>query len=97
MLDSGDRVAVAVSGGPDSVALLECLRGLAPQLGITLAVAHLNHQLRGRESREDEQFVARLARRRRLEFLSKTVDIAGQARERGENTEQLGRNSDMSF
>ena len=50
MLDSGDRVAVAVSGGPDSVALLECLRELAPQLGITLAVAHLNHQLRGRES-----------------------------------------------
>ena len=91
MLDSGDRVAVAVSGGPDSVALLECLRELAPQLGITLAVAHLNHQLRGRESCEDEQFVARLARRRRLEFLSKTVDVAGQVRERGENSEQLGR------
>ena len=59
MLDSGDRVAVAVSGGPDSVALLECLRELAPQLGITLAVAHLNHQLRGPESGEDEQFVRR--------------------------------------
>ena len=97
MLDSGDRVAVAVSGGPDSVALLECLRELAPQLGITLAVVHVNHQLRGRESDEDEQFVARLARRHRLEFLSKTVDIAVQARERGENTEQLGRTFRYEF
>ena len=97
MLDSGDRVAVAVSGGPDSVAQLECLRELAPQLGITLAVAHLNHQLRGRESDEDEQFVARLARRHRLEFVSKTVDVAVQARQSGENTEQLGRTFRYEF
>ena len=97
MLDAGDRVAVAVSGGPDSVALLECLRELAPQLGITLAVAHLNHQLRGPESGEDEQFVRRLARRRRLKFVSKRVDIAGQARESGENIEQLGRSFRYEF
>ena len=97
MLASGDRVAVAVSGGPDSVALLECLRELAPQLGITLAVVHLNHQLRGDASREDEEFVARLARRRRLEFVSKALDVAGLARERGENTEQLGRTFRYEF
>ncbi len=97
MLASGDRVAVAVSGGPDSVALLECLRELAPQLGITLAVVHLDHQLRGRESHEDEHFVARLARRRRLAFVSKAVDVAGLARERGENTEQLGRTFRYEF
>ena len=68
MLPSGSRVAVAVSGGPDSVCLLHALVELAPSLEITLSVAHLNHQLRGAESDEDEVFVARLAATLALPF-----------------------------
>ncbi|TMQ35556.1 MAG: tRNA(Ile)-lysidine synthetase, partial [Planctomycetota bacterium] len=55
-------VVVAVSGGPDSVALLRALVTLKAQ-GIDsgpLTVAHFNHQLRGGESDEDERFVRRL-------------------------------------
>ena len=54
---------VAVSGGPDSSCLLDILVRLKDELGITLHVAHLDHQLRGAESRADAQYVAELAQR----------------------------------
>jgi tRNA(Ile)-lysidine synthase len=63
---AGDRVAAAVSGGADSVALLCLLLELSAELGIVLAVAHVNHKLRGEESDEDERFVASLARQHEL-------------------------------
>ena len=43
MVVSGDALLVGVSGGPDSVALLHILQHLAPEYGLRLAVAHLNH------------------------------------------------------
>jgi tRNA(Ile)-lysidine synthase len=54
MLAPGDRVLVAVSGGPDSVALLGALSRLAPRYRLDLWAAHLNHQLRGDESLRDQ-------------------------------------------
>jgi tRNA(Ile)-lysidine synthase len=61
MFESGARVGVAVSGGPDSVCLLHVLRELAPRWSLSLAVLHLNHGLRGAESAADEEFVRALA------------------------------------
>ncbi|MGH7730305.1 MAG: ATP-binding protein, partial [Candidatus Eiseniibacteriota bacterium] len=49
----GERLLVAVSGGADSVALLLGLHALAPELGLGLHAAHLNHGLRGAESDGD--------------------------------------------
>src|SRR5574341_886334 len=66
MLVPGDRGAVAVSGGADSVALLEILVRLRDRLGITLSVAHVNHHLRGAASDEDARFVAELAKQKGL-------------------------------
>ena len=57
MLNHGEGVLVAVSGGPDSVALLHILHRLAPEFGVRLNVAHLNHCLRGEEAEEDARFV----------------------------------------
>jgi tRNA(Ile)-lysidine synthase len=57
----GARVLVAVSGGPDSVALLQVLHRLAPEWGLHLGVAHFDHGLRGEVSREEARFVAALA------------------------------------
>ena len=65
---AGDRLAAAVSGGADSVALLRLLMELRPELGIVLSVAHVNHKLRGEESDEDARFVAQLAAQYGLEF-----------------------------
>jgi tRNA(Ile)-lysidine synthase len=63
MLARGDRVLVAVSGGPDSVALLAALVRLAEPCGIEIRAAHLNHQLRGAESRRDQACAETVARR----------------------------------
>ena len=67
-LTPGDRVLVAVSGGPDSVALLHLLVRLGPELGLNLGVAHYDHGLRGEDSRADAVFVADLARRLLLPY-----------------------------
>jgi tRNA(Ile)-lysidine synthetase-like protein len=61
LLPLGGTVVVGVSGGPDSLCLLHVLRALAPEYGVSLQVAHLNHQLRDVDSDEDAAFVAQLA------------------------------------
>jgi tRNA(Ile)-lysidine synthase len=68
LLRPGDRVAAAVSGGADSVALLYLLLELRAELGIMLSVAHVNHKLRGEESEDDARFVAKLAEEHGLEL-----------------------------
>ncbi len=61
MIRPGDGVVVGVSGGPDSVSLLDLLSRLRKSLDLRLFVAHLNHQLRGLASDEDQHFVSDLA------------------------------------
>jgi len=63
LIISGEKLVVAVSGGPDSVCLLHILVKLQRELGIKLHVAHLNHQLRGADSEVDARYVAELAHR----------------------------------
>jgi len=79
LIHAGDRVAVAVSGGADSVALLRVLLELRSELGVVLAVAHFNHQLRGEQSVADEAFVAELAKEYSLEFFAGGADVRGYA------------------
>ncbi len=75
LFQAGNRVAVAVSGGADSVALLRVLLELCGEVGIVPVVAHFNHQLRGEESDADEQFVAELARQHDLPFFAGRADV----------------------
>ncbi len=91
MFAAGESVAVAVSGGADSVALLHVLRELAPKLGISLSVAHVNHKLRGAESDADQDFVAALATGLGLVFHTESVEIRELARSTGDNLEQVAR------
>ena len=63
MVQPGDTVIAAVSGGADSVALLFALYLLKEKLDITLEAAHFNHNLRGEESNRDEKFVRDLCDR----------------------------------
>lgn len=74
LLENGDRVVVALSGGPDSTALLAVLVTIARQMDLTLIVAHFNHGLRGRESNADEKFSRDLAKKMGLFFCSGKMD-----------------------
>lgn len=91
MISPGQRIAVACSGGPDSTGLLLILQQLSSELGCTLSVAHLNHQLRGAESDQDEQFVRNLAERLRLPFHRAAADIRLRSEQARENLEQTAR------
>ena len=75
MIEKGDRVLVAVSGGPDSVALLHALWSLRDDLDIDLHVAHLNHSFRGEESDSDAKYVADLSGNLGLPFTVEKIDI----------------------
>lgn len=75
LIRAGDRVAVAVSGGVDSVALLLLLMELRSEVGILLSIAHVNHKLRGEESDDDERFVTELARQHGLELYRCTAAL----------------------
>src|SRR5277367_6042452 len=97
MLIAGNRVGVAVSGGADSVALLRLLDRLRDELGITLAVVHFNHALRGAESDADASFVELEARNRGLEFLIAREDVLAAAAREGWNLEDAARRLRYAF
>ena len=75
LLSHGDRLLIAVSGGPDSVALLHLLIELREEFQLNLEVAHLQHGIRGEEAKDDARFVAELAERLGLPFHLKEVSL----------------------
>lgn len=75
LLNAHDRILAAVSGGPDSTALLHVLHELSGELGLHLEVAHLQHGIRGDEAKEDARFVADLADEYHLTFHLKEIDL----------------------
>jgi len=72
--EPGSRILVAVSGGPDSVALLHVLVELSPKSGWIVGVAHVDHGMRGEESDADAAFVSQLASNLGLTFHSHCLD-----------------------
>ncbi|MCM8799318.1 MAG: tRNA lysidine(34) synthetase TilS [Candidatus Omnitrophica bacterium] len=74
LIQKKDKVLVAVSGGPDSVALLYILNSLKKKLGISLHVAHLDHMLR-KDSWKDKEFVESLAKRLALPISSAQINV----------------------
>lgn len=65
MLNAGDTVVIGVSGGPDSICLLDVLDRLTEEFAIRLQAVHVNHMLR-REAQEEEQYVEEFCRQREI-------------------------------
>jgi tRNA(Ile)-lysidine synthase len=81
------RLAVGLSGGADSVALLRALAARRTELGLVLHAAHLHHGLRGAEADRDMEFCRALAGELGVEFHTAQVDVAAEAAARGETIE----------
>ncbi|MCP3952918.1 MAG: tRNA lysidine(34) synthetase TilS, partial [Desulfobacterales bacterium] len=96
MFRAGNRVLVAVSGGPDSVALVSILSKLAPRLFITLGVAHLNHGLRP-EAEDEARCVKALAKKLALPFYLESRDVAAYRHRHGLSLEEAGREVRYAF
>jgi tRNA(Ile)-lysidine synthase len=88
---AGERVAVAVSGGADSVALLVAMAESRAETGIVLSAIHVHHGLRGAEADGDAEFVAQLAKRLDVPLCVRRGDVGALAAERGQGIEEAAR------
>ena len=78
----GDTVLLAVSGGVDSMVMLHLFLGIRELWELKLGIVHVNHQLRGDESNEDEKFVRSHAQRFAVSFYSLRCNTTGYSRTR---------------
>ena len=91
LFSAGDRIVAAVSGGADSVALLDFLCGIREEYKLKIDVCHVNHGLRGRDSEDDAKFVEALAKKYGCGFFYKFADVETIAAQEGISLEECGR------
>jgi tRNA(Ile)-lysidine synthase len=91
LLVPGDKILVALSGGPDSVFALYFLNKYKKRYGIELSAVHFNHGLRGKESDDDENFARELCATLDLPFISKKINVRKYAREKRLSIEEAAR------
>ncbi len=80
LVEPGQHILVAVSGGPDSVALLGLFARLRASWGLTLSAGHINYQLRGAESDADQECVAALCRALSVPVSVRTANVRSRPR-----------------
>ncbi len=97
LIARGQKVLVAVSGGPDSVCLLHILSSLGRELDIELHIAHLNHGLRGKESLADAAYVAGLARKLGIPATIASRDVRLFRKQHGLSLEEAAREVRYAF
>jgi len=97
LVKAGQTILVAVSGGADSVCLLQVLYSLRDELKISLQAAHLNHQLRGSESDRDAAFVKDLAERLGLPVTIRDGAVLEYQAEKGLTLEEATREVRYAF
>lgn len=94
---TGKRIAVGVSGGPDSLALLHVLWKWQQPLNLHLVALHMDHMFRGEESRQEALFVQDFCDKRRIPFEMAEADVPQYIKETGKNPQLAARERRYSF
>ena len=100
LIQNGDRLVLGVSGGPDSISMLDILNEIrvdkTNNLDFNIVVAHINHMIR-EEAVEDQEFVKNFCNKIGVDFYSKSIDIQKIANNNKIGTEEAGRNARYEF
>ncbi|MCR5526688.1 MAG: tRNA lysidine(34) synthetase TilS [Lachnospiraceae bacterium] len=91
MIMPGERVAVGVSGGADSMCLLFLLNSLSKELGFSIIAVHVEHGIRGQESLDDASYTEEECRKLGIEYRVFHIDAPKLAAERRETLEEAAR------
>ena len=97
LISEGDNIVVALSGGADSVALLNILYSIKEKYNLTLYAAHLNHGIRGVEADNDEKFCKILCENYNIRFFVKHIDVPTLCAEQKISAELCGRNERYKY
>ena len=96
LIQAKDRIVLGVSGGPDSLFMLDILNKLKEKLEFEIAVAHVNHMIR-KEAREEEEFVKQFCEKINVEFYSKRIEVEKYANNNKIGLEEAGRKIRYEF
>ena len=100
LIQNGDRLVLGVSGGPDSISMLDILNKIridkTNNLNFNIVVAHVNHMIR-KEAVEDEKFVKEYCQKIGVEFYPISIDVQKIANNNKIGTEEAGRNARYDF
>lgn len=97
LIQKNDKILVAFSGGPDSVALGRLLMGIKDFYGLDLGFCHINHNLRGEESDGDEEFCRDFSQKHKFDFFALRADVLGYAKDKKIGLEEAGREIRYEF
>ncbi|MBC5648773.1 tRNA lysidine(34) synthetase TilS [Christensenella tenuis] len=97
LIGLGQTVGAAVSGGPDSMALLACLQSLAPFFSCSVACVHFEHGIRGQESLDDADFVSRFCEENGIPFYMGAADVPALAKEWGLSEETAAKRARETY
>lgn len=97
MVRRGDKILLAVSGGPDSIALSRVFLSFQRRFHLTLGIAHVNHQLRGEAADRDQYFVKAFAEEQHIAFHCLAADVKTLAKEKKLSIEEAGRSVRYHF
>lgn len=96
MIEKQDKIVIGVSGGPDSISLLNVLNNLREKLNIKIYVAHINHMIR-KEADEETEYVRNFCKKIGVDFFVKKIKIEEEAKKLKIGTEEAGRNIRYEF
>ena len=92
LIEKNDSVAVALSGGADSVSLLHMLCSVKEKYNLTLYAIHINHMIRGEEAERDEEFCREFCKKLSVKLFVKKINVPSIAEKEKISTELCGRN-----